>query len=70
LVKRYFCFVLETRSYYAGQAGLELMVPLSQLSECQDFRCAPPFLLMIKDFGTYKSFMYSGGGVKTQERKE
>jgi hypothetical protein len=45
-LRAYFFVVLffQTGSFYVAKAGLELTILLPQISECWDYRCAPPHL--------------------------
>jgi hypothetical protein len=40
-------FFLGVVSHYVAQAGLKLVILLSQPPECWDYRCAPPRLLSV-----------------------
>jgi hypothetical protein len=46
-VNRFFFFFFQTLSHYVAQAGLELVVTLSQPFKCWDYRYALPPLAYI-----------------------
>jgi hypothetical protein len=45
-----------------SQAGLELIILLSQPFKCWDYRCRPPYLIPIHQF--LKEIMFLGGHLK------
>jgi hypothetical protein len=54
----FYCYLLR-QSWFVVQANLELEILLSQLPECWDFRCAPPYLASSSSSKALSMFCYA-----------